>query len=127
MLGRRHVQPSVVATLTEMMIEGSFTTGTYLVTVHNPIASDDGNLERALYGSFLPIPSKDLFPLPEASAFESNKLPGAVIVAKGKRVPLNEGRKRIRLKVTSKGDRPIQVSITSSRACQVLCFCSKRL
>lgn len=35
-------------------------------------------------------------------------MPGAVVCAKAK-VVLNEGRKRIKLKVTSKGDRPIQV------------------
>jgi urease len=32
MLGRRHVQPSVVATLAEIMVEGTFPTGTYLVS-----------------------------------------------------------------------------------------------
>ncbi|XXH02469.1 hypothetical protein Hte_008845 [Hypoxylon texense] len=108
MLGRRHVLPSVVSTLHEIMVEGTFPCGTYLVTVHNPIASDDGDLAKALYGSFLPIPSQDLFPLAEASAYETTKQPGAVVVVKG-RIKLNEGRKRIKLKVTSKGDRPIQV------------------
>jgi urease len=65
MLGRRHVLPAVPATLTELQIEGTFPTGTYLVTVHHPIASDDGDLEKALYGSFLPVPSQDSFPLPD--------------------------------------------------------------
>ena len=109
LLGRRHVMPSVVSTLTEIQIEGTFPTGTYLVTVHHPVSSDDGDLERALYGSFLPIPSKDLFPLPDPSVYESEKMPGAVIVSKSKPIVLNEGRQRIKLKVTSKGDRPIQV------------------
>ena len=109
LLGRRHVQPSVASTLTELMVEGTFTTGSYLVTVHDPISSDNGHLERALYGSFLPVPSTDLFPLPDADAFDSDKVPGTVVVAKEKRIILNEGRKRIRLKVTSQGDRPIQV------------------
>ncbi|KAI9719456.1 MAG: Urease [Candelaria pacifica] len=109
MLGRRHVIPSVVATLTELMVEGTFPSGTYLVTVHHPVSSDDGELEKALYGSFLPVPSKDLFPLPDPSVYESKKLPGAVIPVKEGRIVLNEGRRRIRLKVTSKGDRPIQV------------------
>jgi urease len=108
MLGRRHVQPSVVTTLTEIMVEGTFPTGTYLVTVHHPISSDDGDLAKALYGSFLPIPSKDLFPMPEDKLYEAKAQPGAVVIVKGK-VKLNEGRKRIKLKVTSKGDRPIQV------------------
>lgn len=78
------------------------------MTVHYPIASDDGDLEKALYGSFLPIPSQDKFPMPEASEYEPAKQPGAVIPVKG-RINLNEGRKRIQLKVVSKGDRPIQV------------------
>jgi len=108
MLGRRHVRPEVTSTLHEIQVEGTFPTGTYLVTVHNPISSDDGDLERALYGSFLPIPSQDVFPLPEAAAYEATKQPGAVVCVKGT-IALNEGRKRIRLKVTSKGDRPIQV------------------
>jgi urease len=109
MLGRRHVLPSVPSTLHEIQVEGTFRSGTYLVTVHNPIATDDGDLARALYGSFLPVPSLEAFPLPEASAYESEAQPGAVVVAKAAKVVLNEGRKRIRLKVTSKGDRPIQV------------------
>ncbi|KAK5099789.1 Urease [Lithohypha guttulata] len=110
MLGRRHVLPSVTSTLTELQVEGTFPSGTYLVTVHHPVSSDDGNLERALYGSFLPIPSNDLFPLEDASVYESDKMPGAVVVAKqSKPIVLTEGRKRVKLKVTSKGDRPIQV------------------
>ncbi|KAI0599860.1 urease [Biscogniauxia sp. FL1348] len=108
MLGRRHVLPSVVSTLHEIQVEGTFPTGTYLVTVHNPIATDDGDLAKALYGSFLPVPSPDLFPSADTSAYESDRQPGAVITVKG-RVTLNEGRRRIRLQVTSKGDRPIQV------------------
>ena len=109
MLGRRHVQPSVTSSLTELMVEGTFPTGTYLVTVHHPISSDDGDLEKALYGSFLPVPSKDLFPLPDPAEYEPKKMPGAVVPVKGGKITLHEGKKRIKLKVTSKGDRPIQV------------------
>ena len=109
MLGRRHVLPSVVSTLTEMMVEGTFVNGTYLVTIHHPISSDDGDLEKALYSSFLPIPSNDAFPLPDPSEYETEKAPGAVIPVKEGKIVLNEGRKRIKLKITSKGDRPIQV------------------
>ena len=109
MLGRRHVMPSVISSLTELMVEGTFPTGTYLVTVHHPVSTDDGDLEKALYGSFLPIPSNDLFPLPEPADYDSKEMPGAIIPVKGERITLKEGRKRIRLKVTSKGDRPIQV------------------
>lgn len=108
MLGRRHVLPAVCSTLHEIQVEGTFPTGTYLVTVHSPISTDDGDLRRALYGSFLPIPDADSFPLPDASEYEHAKSPGAVITVKG-RVAMNEGRRRVRLRVTSKGDRPIQV------------------
>lgn len=108
MLGRRHVLPSVCSTLTELMVEGTFPTGTYLVTVHHPISTDDGNLAKALYGSFLPIPDQSIFPLPKEEEYEATKAPGAVVCVKGK-IVLNVGRKKIRLKVTSKGDRPIQV------------------
>ncbi|KAK5114009.1 Urease [Meristemomyces frigidus] len=112
LLGRRHVLPSVPNTLTELMIEGTFRCGTYLVTVHHPISTDDGDLDRALYGSFLPVPEKALFPWPPKEGLEAyedeTKMPGAVVVRK-ERVVLNEGRKRICLSVTSRGDRPIQV------------------
>lgn len=109
MLGRRHVQPSVLSTLSEIMVEGTFPTGTYLVTVHHPIATDDGDLTKALYGSFLPIPDPSIFKLPAAEEYEATKAPGAVVVVKGEKIVLNKDRKRIALKVTSKGDRPIQV------------------
>ncbi|GAB1741058.1 hypothetical protein NU219Hw_g6308t1 [Hortaea werneckii] len=118
LLGRRHVLPSVPHTLGELQVEGTFRMGTYLVTVHNPIASDDGDLARALYGSFIPMPTKEqhdsLFPWPPQEgleAYSADKMPGAVVTVKGKqgRVELNKGRKRISLKVTSRGDRPVQV------------------
>lgn len=108
-LGRRHVLPSVVSTLHELMVEGTFPNGTYLVTIHDPICSDDGDLTRALYGSFLPVPAQTLFLLPIDEEFLPEKQPGAVVVVKGHRITLNADRPRIRLKVVSKGDRPIQV------------------
>ncbi|KAK7751166.1 Urease [Diatrype stigma] len=130
MLGRRHVLPSVLATMHQVQVEGTFPMGTYLVTVTNPIATEDGDLARALYGSFLPVPSADLFPVLEPSAYDAVKQPGAVVVAvksissssskEGStdddpsgggngRITLNANRRRIRLRVTSTGDRPIQV------------------
>ncbi|KAK3115601.1 Urease [Teratosphaeriaceae sp. CCFEE 6253] len=115
LLGRRHVLPSVPHTLTELQVEGTFRMGTYLVTVHNPISGDDGNMERALYGSFLPVPGQEKFPWPLREGMDmytdETKMPGAIVAVKGDkgRIVLSEGRKRIKLKVTSKGDRPIQV------------------
>ncbi|KAI1366042.1 hypothetical protein F5Y08DRAFT_302454 [Xylaria arbuscula] len=115
MLGRRHVLPSVVSTLHEIQVEGTFPVGTYLVTVHNPIATEHGDLAKALYGSFLPVPPADAFPPSPATAYDAVNAPGAVLVAVksngggSSRVTINEGRRRVRVKVTSKGDRPIQV------------------
>ncbi|KAL9589296.1 MAG: hypothetical protein Q9203_001898 [Teloschistes exilis] len=109
MLGRRHVLPAVISSLSELMVEGTFPSGTYLVTVHHPISSDDGDMERALYGSFLPVPSVDLFPLPDAADYRPKKLAGAVIPLKDDNIVLRKGRRRRSLRVTSKGDRPIQV------------------
>ncbi|KAK8061479.1 urease [Apiospora phragmitis] len=108
MLGRRHVQPSVPSTLHEIQVEGTFPTGTYLVTVHNPIATENGDLAKALYGSFLPLLSPDLFPAAAAAEYEAARQPGALVAVKG-RIALNPGRRRVRLRVTSRGDRPIQV------------------
>lgn len=120
MLGRRHVLPSVCSTLTEIMVEGTFPVGTYLVTVHHPISSDDGDLAKALYGSFLPIPDIGIFQLPEEAEYEATKQPGAVVIQRGK-VVLNEGRKRRKLKVTSKGDRPIQVCVCLADEKEKIC------
>lgn len=108
-LGRRHVLPSVVNSLAELQVEGTFRCGTYLVTVHHPISSDDGDLEKALYGSFLPVPDKDVFPHADPSEYAPEKQPGAIIPVKNGKIVLNKDRKRIKLKVVSKGDRPIQV------------------
>ncbi|KAI9682256.1 MAG: Urease [Caeruleum heppii] len=108
MLGRRHVLPAVTASLTELQVEGTFPTGTYLVTVHHPVSTDDGDLEKALYGSFLPVPDKDLFEMPPDEDYAPERMPGATVVVKG-RITLLDERKRVRLRVTSKGDRPIQV------------------
>ena len=115
MLGRRHVLPAVVSTLKQIQVEGTFPQGTYLVTVQNPISSDDGDLAKALFGSFLPIPDETLFKIPDDEEYQAEKMPGAVVVVKGK-VTLNSGRKRIKLKVTNHGDRPIQVSRASDHA-----------
>lgn len=108
MLGRRHVQASVCSTLREIQVEGTFPSGTYLVTVHNPVRTDDGDLRRALYGSFLPVPDQAVFPPAPPEAYEPARQPGAVVAVKGE-LTLNESRKRIRLRVTNRGDRPVQV------------------
>lgn len=113
MLGRRHVLPSVPSSLTELMVEGTFPTGTYLVTVHHPVSSEHGDLQKALYGSFLPVPSQELFPVPDITECALKEIPGAIIPQEGS-VEIHKGRKRRKLRVTSQGDRPIQVEWLSS-------------
>ena len=81
----------------------------FLVTVHDPICTDDGNLEAALYGSFLPVPSINAFPVPDPKLDHPEHLPGSIIAKKG-RIVINRGRERIKIRVTNNGDRPIQVN-----------------
>ncbi|OCF34631.1 urease [Kwoniella heveanensis CBS 569] len=107
MLGRRHVMLGVGEAIHDIQVEGTFEDGSFLVTVHDPICSDDGDLNNALYGSFLPIPSNDLFPLPEPLPVGKH-LPGSVLCLRTK-IPLNVGRKRYLLEVKNAGDRPVQV------------------
>src|ERR1051325_9089792 len=55
-LGRNQVLPGVPEMISEVQVEGTFPDGTKLVTVHHPIAAENGDLSLALYGSFLPVP-----------------------------------------------------------------------
>lgn len=82
------------------------------MTVHDPICTDDGDLDAALYGSFLPVPSNNLFPVPDPKLSHDENLPGAIIPKKnGERITINSGRERIKIRVTNNGDRPIQVNL----------------
>lgn len=109
-LGRRHVDPSVLATLPQLQVEGTFPTGTHLITVDQPVSGDEGDLRKALYGSYLPVPSNDDFPPLDEAVYAEGSQPGALVTAKAGQIELNAGRKRVRVKVTNKGDRAIQVS-----------------
>src|SRR3954469_21027490 len=53
LLGRNQVMDGIAELIHEVQVEGTFPDGTKLVTVHHPIAAEDGDLELALYGSFL--------------------------------------------------------------------------
>ncbi|GFG17623.1 amidohydrolase family protein [Aspergillus udagawae] len=113
-LGQRHVLPSVWFTLRQLQVEGTFPTGTYLVTVQHPIAGEEGDLAKALYGSGLPMPPSDPFPSSVPADYDEEKAPGAIVLLKGKDgkpvpITLNEGRTRRCLEVTNCGSRPIQV------------------
>ncbi|KAL5726770.1 urease [Ranunculus cassubicifolius] len=103
LLGRRQVLPSVAHLLETVQVEGTFPDGTKLVTIHNPIASEDGKLELALHGSFLPAPSLDKF-----LDLQIDLIPGEIQFGSGN-ITLNVGRKAFKLKVINTADRPIQV------------------
>ncbi len=103
LLGRRQVMPGVAGLIEEVQVEGTFPDGTKLVTVHHPIAAEHGDLELALYGSFLPVPPLSLFAQPD-----DGTEPGAVESAPGT-IELNAGRATATLSVTNLADRPIQV------------------
>jgi len=102
-LGRAQVMAGVPEMLHEVQVEGTFPDGTKLVTVHHPIALDQGDLSLALYGSFLPVPDASAFTLPGGEI-----VPGESLVAPGD-IELNAGRPRRSIDVTNRGDRPIQV------------------
>ncbi len=105
-LGRRQVLPGVPELVHDVQVEGTFPDGTKLVTVHDPVTLEDGDLALALYGSFLPVPDLALFG--PATTPNPAELPGHVDVVPGA-IDLYQGRARVTLDVTSRGDRPIQV------------------
>lgn len=83
-------------------MEGTFPDGSKLVDVHCPTASEDGDLELALAGSFLPVPSLDVFGPREPMSAGKLECSDGVIV-------LNADRAAVMLKVENTADRPIQV------------------
>jgi urease subunit gamma/beta len=128
LLGRADVVDHVAEMIVEVQVEGTFPDGTKLVTVHNPIVAEYGDRELALYGSFLPIQApQQAFalagaaggagasslaatgggpPMPRDAIGEG--APGELLVSDGE-VVLNESRTTIQVRVTNRGDRPIQV------------------
>ncbi|MEE9405744.1 MAG: urease subunit beta [Algisphaera sp.] len=107
LLGRRQVMAGVGEMLHDVQIEGTFPDGSKLVTVHEPIAAEDGDLAAALYGSFLPIPANAAFDQ-TVDQTEDAVEPGACDVAAGD-IELNAGRATVDVEVTNMGDRPVQV------------------
>lgn len=115
MIGFNQVMPGVADMIHEVQVEGTFPDGTKLVTVHKPICRKDGDLELALYGSFLPIPKLEKFNEAKGHPFQEGVCDAQLDVKPGELIPisgdieLNKGRKTISLSVTSLCDRPIQV------------------
>jgi urease subunit gamma/beta len=105
-LGRAQVQPGIPELLHEVQVEGTFPDGTKLVTVHDPIASEQGDLALALYGSGLPVPEPSSFV--EAQVEPIAGAIGETVVAAGE-IELNAGRRTAEIHVENQGDRPIQV------------------
>jgi urease subunit gamma/beta len=105
LLGRNQVMAGVPAMIAEVQVEGTFPDGTKLVTVHHPIASENGDLSLALHGSFLPVPELAMF---QQVAGPADFEPGACTPQDGE-LELNAGRESITLAVTNLGDRPVQV------------------
>jgi urease len=105
LLGRRQVLPGVPEMIYSVQIEATFPDGTKLLTVHDPIARENGDLSLALAGSFLPVPELSQFP-----DMPTIPTPGRTIVDDdAPLLELNVGKKKIELTVTNTGDRPIQV------------------
>jgi len=104
-LGRRQVLEGIAEMIHEVQVEGTFPDGTKLVTVHHPIALDDGDLDLALYGSFLPVPPRERF---ASTGNVEMVTPGERFIAPGE-IVLNEGRRELTLTAVNRGDRPIQV------------------
>src|SRR5882757_4728451 len=102
-LGRNQVMSGVPEMIYDVQVEGTFPDGSKLVTVHHPIASENGNLALALHGSFLPIPDVSVF---KVTAEEP--VPGSTEIKEGE-IELNVGRATAEIAVTNLGDRPIQV------------------
>jgi urease subunit gamma/beta len=102
-LGRNQVMAGVAGMIREVQVEGTFRDGTKLVTVHHPIAAENGNLTLALHGSFLPLPAPNIF-----GKDDGGSEPGAYSIREGE-LELNAGREAVTVAVTNLGDRPVQV------------------
>ena len=108
LLGRNQVMAHVPSLVKEVQIEATFRDGTKLLTIHNPIGSEDGDLSLALEGSFLPVPNLDVFKSADHEEEES-MCPGQVIVSDSLGdIEINPERELIEIPVTNTGDRPIQ-------------------
>jgi hypothetical protein len=74
-----------------------------LTSKHLPVQQENGNLEMALHGSFLPVPAVTVFP-----ELQEALVPGKVVTVPGM-LSFNVGRKTVTVSVTNLSDRPIQV------------------
>jgi len=103
LLGRNQVMPGIPEMIYDVQVEGTFPDGSKLVTVHHPIAGENGDLKLALHGSFLPVPDLSIF-----KPVADEVVPGSMEIRDGE-IELNVGRAMMEIPVTNLGDRPIQV------------------
>jgi urease subunit gamma/beta len=103
LLGRNQAMSGVPEMIHDVQVEGTFPDGSKLVTVHHPIAGENGDLKLALHGSFLPVPDVSVF-----KPVTDEPVPGSIAVADGE-IELNSGRAAAEIPVTNLGDRPVQV------------------
>ena len=107
LLGRADVLDGVAEMVDEVQVEGTFPDGTKLVTVHQPIVAEQGDMTLALYGSFL-ARATDTAGSVGRPAVPREGAPGEVLVHDGS-IVLNADRATVELQVANRGDRPIQV------------------
>lgn len=110
LLGIQNVMPGVGSLIHDVQVECTFPDGTKLVTVPHPIVLDHGDLEQALFGSFLPVPSPEKFEGQTESVDPMDVIsPGHIFVPKDVTITLNPLQAPVLLSVTNTCDRPIQV------------------
>ena len=108
-LGRGDVMPGVPEMVGDVQVEGTFPDGTKLVTVHEPICAERGDMTLALYGSGLDAARMT------PRNYGTDTAPGNTYVTPGESfalegsLTLNAGRETLALEVTNLGDRPVQV------------------
>jgi urease subunit gamma/beta len=102
-LGSDDVLPDVPHMVSEVQVEGTFPNGTKLVTVHNPICQESGDVALALYGSGLTRSAS-----PKVADDGPSYRPGEYFLA-AEDISLNQGRRTVTVEVINKGDRPVQV------------------
>ena len=71
-LGRKLVQKGVDSMIKDLTVEATFTDGLKRIKISEPICSEYGDFELTFYGSFLPIPEKEIFTSNKAVNSDTN-------------------------------------------------------
>ena len=109
LLGTQNVMEGIPQMIDSVQIEATFPDGTKLLTIHSPITVPQGNMELALYGSFI---SPVAVTPTTTTTTTGTVFPGEMIpLPAPSDVTLHTDRiaALIELTVTNTGDRPIQV------------------